>query len=55
MQDAERVAAYALEMSEYLLESGLAETKAFVRSFVKQIVVRPGNATIHYTMLTPVR
>ena len=41
VQDAERVAAYAAEMSEFLLESGLAETKAFVRSFVKQIVVRP--------------
>ena len=53
VQDAERVAAYAAEMSEFLLESGLAETKAFVRSFVKQIVVRPGKATIHYTMLTP--
>ncbi len=53
VQDEERVAAYAAEMSEFLLESGLAETKAFVRSFVKQIVVRPGKATIHYTMLTP--
>ena len=53
MQDAERVAAYAAEMSEFLLESGLAETKAFVRSFVKQIVVRPEKATIHYTIPTP--
>ena len=53
VQDEERVAAYAAEMSEFLLESGLAETKAFVRSFVKQVVVRPGKATIHYTMLTP--
>ena len=53
VQDAERVAAYAAEMSEFLLESGLAETKAFVRSFVKQIVVRPGKATIHYTVPTP--
>ena len=49
VQDAERVATYAAEMSEFLLESGLAETKAFVRSFV----VRPGRATIHYTIPTP--
>ena len=47
------MAAYAAEMSEFLLDSGLAETKAFVRSFVKQIVVRPGKATIHCTTPTP--
>ena len=53
VQDAEAVAAYAREMGEWLLESGLSETKAFIRSFVKQIVVRPGRATIHYTIPTP--
>ena len=53
VQDAEVVAAYAREMGEWLLESGLAETKAFLRTFVKEIVVRPGHATIHYTVPTP--
>ena len=37
VQDAEVVAAYAREMGEWLLESGLAETKAFLRTFVRQI------------------
>ena len=31
----------------------LAETKAFLRTFVKGIVVRPGRATIHYAVPTP--
>ncbi len=53
VQDAEVVAAYAREMGEWLLESGLAETKAFLRTFVKEIVVRPGRATIHYAVPTP--
>ena len=52
MQDVERVAAYAREMSDFLMESELTETKAFIRSFVKEVAVRPGAATIHYTMLT---
>ncbi|MCY4583223.1 MAG: hypothetical protein OXE50_10580, partial [Chloroflexi bacterium] len=38
---------------EWLLESGLAETKAFLRTFVKEIVVRPGRATNHYAVPTP--
>ena len=37
VQGAEVVAAYAREMGEWLLESGLAETKAFLRTFVRQI------------------
>ena len=35
------------------MESELTETKAFIRSFVKQVAVRPGSATIHYTIPTP--
>ncbi len=53
VQDVERVAAYAREMSDFLMESELTETKAFIRSFVKEIAVRPGTATIHYTIPTP--
>ena len=40
-------------MSEFLMESELTETKAFIRSFVKEIAVRPGKAVIHYTIPTP--
>ena len=53
VQDVERIAAYAREMSEFLMESEVTETKAFIRSFVKEIAVRPGKAVIHYTIPTP--
>ena len=53
VQDVERIAAYASEMSDFLMESAVIETKAFIRSFVKEIAVRPGRAVIHYTIPTP--
>ena len=34
-------------MTEYPEESELAERKAFVETFVRDIVVMPGKATIH--------
>ena len=37
VQDVERIAAHAREMGEFLMESELTETKAFIRSFVKEI------------------
>ena len=40
-------------MSDFLLESELTESRAFIRSFVKEIRVSPGKAVIHYTMPTP--
>ncbi len=40
-------------MSEFLKTSELTETKAFVGSFVKEIVVKPGRATIVYSIPTP--
>ena len=40
-------------MSEYLKISQLTESRAFIRSFVKEIEVRPGKATIHYSISTP--
>ena len=49
----EQLAAYAEEMSEFLMESELTESRAFIRSFVKEIRVSPGKAVIHYTMPTP--
>ena len=53
LDSAETVAAFAAEMSEFLRTSEITETRAFVRSFVKAILVRPGQATIHYTIPTP--
>ena len=49
----ETITAFAMDMSEYLKTSELTESRAFVKSFVKEIEVRPGRATIHYTIPTP--
>ena len=46
----ETIAAYVKEMSDFLMESELTETRAFIRSFVKEIGVVPGKATIRYTI-----
>ena len=51
--DAETIAAYVREMSDFLMESELTETRAFIRSFVKEIGVVPGKATIRYTIPMP--
>ncbi len=53
LDSADTIAAFAAEMSEFLKSSELTETKAFVRSFVKEIVVKPGRAAIVYTIPTP--
>ena len=47
------IAAFAREMSGFLRTSELTESKAFIRSFVKEITVKPGTATIRYTIPTP--
>ena len=44
------IASYAQEMGEFLMESELTESKAFIRSFVKEIVVSPGRAIVRYTI-----
>ena len=47
------MAAFAQDMSEFLKTSELTETKAFVRSFVREVLVRPGRATTIYAIPTP--
>ena len=42
------VTAKTLDMAEYPEESELPERKAFVETFVRDIVVMPGKAVIHY-------
>ncbi len=49
----ETITAFAQDMSEYLRTSELTGTRAFIRSFVKEIEVSPLKATIHYTIPTP--
>ena len=44
----ETITDFAQDMSEYLKTSDLTESKAFIRSFVKEVSVRPGMATILY-------
>ncbi len=53
LDSADTIAAFAQDMSAFLSTSELTETKAFVRSFVKEVLVRPGGATIIYTIPTP--
>ena len=53
LDSADTIAAFAAEMSDFLKTSELTETKAFVRSFVKEIVVKPGRAAIVYSIPTP--
>ena len=47
------IAAYAQDMSEFLKESELTERRAFIETFVKEIVVTPGNALLRYTIPMP--
>ena len=47
------IAAFAEEMSEFLLTSELTETRAFLRTFIHRIEVRPGRAVIRYTIPMP--
>ena len=54
LDSADTIAAFVQEMSEILKTSELTETKAFVRSLVKEVLVQPGGATIIYTITTPV-
>ena len=53
LDDVETITAYAQDMSEFLATSELTESKAFIRSFVKEIAVAPGAARIRYTIPMP--
>ena len=51
--DEDTIAAYVRKMSDFLMESELSETRAFIKSFVKEIRVVPGKAVIRYTIPMP--
>ena len=53
LDDVKTIAAFAKDMSEYLNESELTERKAFIESFVKEIVVGPGEAKVRYSIPMP--
>ena len=53
LDSVETITAFAQEMSEFLRTSDLTESKAFINSFVKEIVIKPGTATVRYTIPTP--
>ena len=54
LDDTDTIATHAQEMSDYLKKSELTERKAFIETFVKEIVVTPGNALMRYTIPMPV-
>ncbi len=53
LDDVETITAYAEDMSEFLKTSELTESRAFIESFVKEIVVSPGSAVVRYTIPMP--
>ena len=53
LDDVETIAAYARDMEDFLQESELTERRAFIESFVREIVVMPGDALMRYTMPMP--
>ena len=53
LDDVETITTYALDMSMFLNESELTERRAFIESFVKEIVVMPDNAVVRYTIPMP--
>ena len=53
LDDVETITAYCEDLSRYLNESELTERRAFIESFVKEIVVQPGNAVVRYSIPMP--
>ena len=50
LDDVNTITAYAKEMRDFLSESEPTERRAFIKSFVKEIVVMPGDALVRYTI-----
>ncbi len=53
LDDVNTISAYAKDMKDFLEESELTERRAFIESFVKEIMVIPGDALIRYTVPMP--
>ncbi len=50
LDDVKTIAAFAEDMSDFLMTSEITESRAFIKSFVKEIKVKPGKATVYYTI-----
>ena len=50
LDDVNTIAAYAKDMRDFLNESELTERRAFIKPFVKVIVVMPDDALLRYTI-----
>ena len=53
LDNVDTIASYAQDMSDFLMTSEITESRAFIKSFVKEIVVKPGKAVVYYTIPTP--
>ena len=53
LDDVEIITSYCDDLSRYLNENELTERRAFIESFVKEIVVQPGGAVVRYTIPMP--
>ena len=53
LDDVETIAAYAQDMSEFLKDSDLTQRRAFIETFVKEIVVMPSKAVVRYAIPMP--
>ena len=53
VDDAETITAFAQDMRQFLAKSEITESRAFLKSFVKEIEVAPGKATIRYMIPMP--
>ena len=53
LDNVDTIASYAHDMSDFLMTSEITESRAFIKSFVKEIKVKPGKATVYYTLPTP--
>ena len=53
LDDVNTIAAYAKDMKDFLKESELTERRAFIQSFIKEIVVVPGDALLRYKVPMP--
>ena len=53
LDDVDTITAYAQEMREYLRKSDLTQSRAFIKSFLKEIDVAPGKAVIRYSIPMP--
>ena len=54
LDDVKTISAYAKDIKDFLQESELTERRSFIESFVKEIIVIPGDALIRYTIPMPV-